>query len=363
MRLIISGGPDAGRELELSGRLVVGREEGCDLVLDDEKASRRHCALTLNPDGTATLEDLGSSNGTFLDGRRITEPVTLRGGEELRIGSTTMRVRGERATARATVIGAPATVASATPPQPPIEPPPPAPPGPPDRPSWRSRWALIAAAALIVIGGTVGGVLAATAGGSDEEDATTATATGAQEPAVVTVTVPATTAAPPATDVQPETGAADAGITPEQEQLLAHVPPGIQATCVSYPPDAPKLLAGLVAGLSCEQSNGITPQYLQYDSQESMETAYFAYAVSTDARDRGDCSKAFPAEGTYSIDGQPAGRVNCFNADEIFTNGGPPGPVIWWTTDSLAILASASWPNGPDTQLFDWWTTEPGPLP
>ena len=51
MRLVVTTGAPAGRALEIERRLVVGRDEGCDLVLeDDEKASRRHCAFSPNPE-------------------------------------------------------------------------------------------------------------------------------------------------------------------------------------------------------------------------------------------------------------------------------------------------------------------------
>jgi len=101
MRLVVSTGSLTGRTLEVERRLVVGRDEGCELVLeDDEKVSRRHCAFSPNPDGTLTVEDLGSSNGTFVGGERISAPVVLRGGEEVRVGSTVLRAEGEQAGGR-----------------------------------------------------------------------------------------------------------------------------------------------------------------------------------------------------------------------------------------------------------------------
>ena len=85
-------GPDgSAHTVEATGeRFVVGRDEEADLPLDDEKASRRHASLELLPDGRAILTDLGSTNGTFVDGERIERPLLLAGGEEIRIGQTVL---------------------------------------------------------------------------------------------------------------------------------------------------------------------------------------------------------------------------------------------------------------------------------
>ena len=82
LRLTITAGLEAGTSVEVdSSRFVIGRGDDCDLVVDDEKVSRHHAALEQSADGVLTLSDLGSSNGTFVNARRITEPVTLHGGE------------------------------------------------------------------------------------------------------------------------------------------------------------------------------------------------------------------------------------------------------------------------------------------
>jgi S1-C subfamily serine protease len=99
VQLTIRSGPDTGRSLDLTGRVAVGREDGCELVLDDEKASRVHAAFVPNPDGTVTLEDLGSTNGTYLAGRRIAAPVVLTGGERVQIGDTVLELAVKPASA------------------------------------------------------------------------------------------------------------------------------------------------------------------------------------------------------------------------------------------------------------------------
>src|SRR4051794_40730969 len=100
MQLTIKSGPGAGRTVEVEGtEFTIGREAGVDLVLSDGKASRRHAALRVLPDGRATLYDLGSSNGTFVNGRRI-QSTLLQGGEQIQIGDTVLVADGAAAAAQ-----------------------------------------------------------------------------------------------------------------------------------------------------------------------------------------------------------------------------------------------------------------------
>jgi len=71
------------------GRTVMGRAEDCDLVIPDERVSRRHAAIEDLPDGRASLVDLGSGNGTFVNGRRV-ESAVLEGREQIQIGDTVL---------------------------------------------------------------------------------------------------------------------------------------------------------------------------------------------------------------------------------------------------------------------------------
>lgn len=68
--------------------VTLGRGEQADVVLEDEKASRVHCVLTLE-DGIHRLKDLRSRNGTFVNGERIDE-VALQAGDRIRIGAVTL---------------------------------------------------------------------------------------------------------------------------------------------------------------------------------------------------------------------------------------------------------------------------------
>jgi DNA-binding winged helix-turn-helix (wHTH) protein len=82
-----------GRENELSeGENVLGRDRGVAVWIDETAVSRHHSRI-VGAGGRATLEDLGSKNGTYLRGRRIATVEPLTDGDEIRIGSAAMRVR------------------------------------------------------------------------------------------------------------------------------------------------------------------------------------------------------------------------------------------------------------------------------
>ncbi|MBV2354339.1 FHA domain-containing protein [Streptomyces sp. J2-1] len=93
-QLHVVAGPDAGGvHLLHGGRITVGRSADADVPLDDPDVSRLHCAVTVAPDGTASLADLGSTNGTVLDGVRVGgHPVAFAPGALLRIGESALRV-------------------------------------------------------------------------------------------------------------------------------------------------------------------------------------------------------------------------------------------------------------------------------
>ncbi|MGC8916966.1 MAG: FHA domain-containing protein [Thermoanaerobaculum sp.] len=74
-------------------RVVVGRSRSCDVRLREDTVSRLHAAFVWNQDGWV-LEDLGSSNGTFLNGQRVLEPQRVRGGDQVRFGALKGTVTG-----------------------------------------------------------------------------------------------------------------------------------------------------------------------------------------------------------------------------------------------------------------------------
>ena len=83
----------AGKRTPLEpGETVIGRDPGAGLFIDDPSVSRRHARIFVK-EGSATLEDLGSKNGTFLGDRRIEASVPLDDGAQIRVGGVPLTFR------------------------------------------------------------------------------------------------------------------------------------------------------------------------------------------------------------------------------------------------------------------------------
>ncbi len=97
---VVRSGKEVGRTVALSTgqTITLGRLKGCDVVVDDEAASRRHCTITARED-VCVVTDLQSANGTFLNERRITTS-DLEKGDKIRIGSTVIELMGADTDAR-----------------------------------------------------------------------------------------------------------------------------------------------------------------------------------------------------------------------------------------------------------------------
>ena len=91
--VIVRSGPRSGERIELIGELVVGRENA-DLTVHDEEVSRRHLAVRPHEDGVE-LEDLGSTNGTFVDGARLSAVVVVSSGARVTLGETELEIEVE----------------------------------------------------------------------------------------------------------------------------------------------------------------------------------------------------------------------------------------------------------------------------
>jgi EmrB/QacA subfamily drug resistance transporter len=90
--LRILSGPGAGATVKLvGGSATIGREPECDLQVLDSEVSRLHAKVTVR-DGVAAIDDLHSSNGTFLDGERILERTKLAPGDKIQIGEATIEL-------------------------------------------------------------------------------------------------------------------------------------------------------------------------------------------------------------------------------------------------------------------------------
>ena len=85
-RLVVTKGSGIGRDHAVTTECVVGRGADADFVLEDTNASRRHCRVLVDGAGYA-VEDLGSRNGTFVNGTRI-QRRTVGDGDVIRIGGT-----------------------------------------------------------------------------------------------------------------------------------------------------------------------------------------------------------------------------------------------------------------------------------
>ncbi len=94
MRFEVSYSSGTRHEVELAGSVaVLGRDPGCDVVLNDTKCSRRHAVVEDGPEGLV-VKDAGSANGVFVNGRRV-EQSALRPGDTIRIGDVRLKVLHE----------------------------------------------------------------------------------------------------------------------------------------------------------------------------------------------------------------------------------------------------------------------------
>ena len=95
-RLVVEIGPDEGKEFPLRGTMRIGRSEDSEITLADAQASRHHAAISPEPGGF-TIQDLNSSNGTFVNGKMLDEPRLLKDGDRLRVANTVLAFRWDSA--------------------------------------------------------------------------------------------------------------------------------------------------------------------------------------------------------------------------------------------------------------------------
>lgn len=92
-KLVVTKGPLAGTTLNLTDQpIAIGRANDATLVLNDDYASSRHARL-FSQDGQWIVEDLGSTNGTYLDRQRVSRPMPVPLGVPVRIGKTVLELR------------------------------------------------------------------------------------------------------------------------------------------------------------------------------------------------------------------------------------------------------------------------------
>ncbi|MDH4113234.1 MAG: FHA domain-containing protein [Actinomycetota bacterium] len=80
------------RSVPVSGNMVLGRAAECELALDDTYISQQHARLFAK-DGSWYVEDLGSTNGTFVNDQRLASPAMVQPGDRVRVGTTVLELR------------------------------------------------------------------------------------------------------------------------------------------------------------------------------------------------------------------------------------------------------------------------------
>lgn len=85
-QFVMRSGPTPGATFSLEGdQLVIGRDSSSQVAINDAEVSRKHARLTFQG-GKYVLEDLGSTNGTFVNGQRLASPIVLKSGDVVSLG-------------------------------------------------------------------------------------------------------------------------------------------------------------------------------------------------------------------------------------------------------------------------------------
>ncbi len=91
--LRVLAGPATGTEIAIGNELVIGRSRhGGGSLGGDPELSRLHARIARTPEGILVLEDLGSTNGTYLNGWRVTAAQQLRAGDQIAVGQTVLEL-------------------------------------------------------------------------------------------------------------------------------------------------------------------------------------------------------------------------------------------------------------------------------
>jgi pSer/pThr/pTyr-binding forkhead associated (FHA) protein len=88
--LLVVNGPFAGQRFTLRNGFVIGKQPGCDLLIDDGFTSGQHAMIAMDPSGNCRLYDRGSTNGTFVNGVPVRD-TELQHAVAIKIGSTELR--------------------------------------------------------------------------------------------------------------------------------------------------------------------------------------------------------------------------------------------------------------------------------
>ncbi|HZB79306.1 MAG TPA: FHA domain-containing protein [Actinomycetota bacterium] len=89
---VIDGDNHKGKTIDLGNELTIGRAEACGLRLDDTYVSQMHARI-FSKGERYVVEDLGSTNGTYLNRHRISSPTELQRGDQVKVGKTVLELR------------------------------------------------------------------------------------------------------------------------------------------------------------------------------------------------------------------------------------------------------------------------------
>lgn len=89
---VVEPGDQRGRTFEVSDEVTVGRAAGCGIPLESDKAVSQLHARVFRRDGRVYVEDLGSTNGTYLNAKKVVAPAPLARGDRLQVGRTVLEV-------------------------------------------------------------------------------------------------------------------------------------------------------------------------------------------------------------------------------------------------------------------------------
>ena len=164
-RLVMNEGPQPDQTFVLDhDRLTIGRDPNNDIVINDPQVSRQHARIR-RQGGLTLIEDMGSTNGTFVNGMRLANPHTLATGDSISLGDAVRLTYYEAAIATTAPLGGRPTIAGmqpsyepppASPPAYTSAPPPPSPPASPpavrpDEETQSKRWVLVGCVFLVLL--------------------------------------------------------------------------------------------------------------------------------------------------------------------------------------------------------------------
>jgi hypothetical protein len=89
--VIVEPAAQKGTSFELAGELTIGRAAGCQITVDDTYVSQLHTRV-FRRDGQFLVEDLGSTNGTYLNRQKVSGPMVMQRGDKLKVGNTVLEL-------------------------------------------------------------------------------------------------------------------------------------------------------------------------------------------------------------------------------------------------------------------------------